>query len=107
VTVLTWDFVAVTIFVAYCQVSLQLHYGLHLAWLEWAWLALKWPALASIFFMWFQVISNPFSGLLLALDLYVWWTLRNSGDDDFRRKQKRRVAAKVKAVAGRLVVVPT
>lgn len=98
-------------FTAWILMSVALQVGLRAPVLEWAWLILKWPVLAAPPLAWLDcALQGGNAGadaLLLAFYLWMWWFYRNSGDDDFRRRLKSRVAGKVQALAGRLVVVPT
>lgn len=80
-------------------------------WLQWLWLITKWPALAGLITVWVQTALEPgvnagINALALGGGVWVWWCYRNSGDDDFKRRLKRKAAQRVKALAGRLVVVP-
>lgn len=76
------------------------------------WALTKWPALVSIGGMpacemlmshknlhWWDVI---FAGL----SVWIWWSYRNSGDDDQFKKTKKRALERVSEVGGKLVVVP-
>lgn len=44
--------------------------------------------------------------LSTAVNVYVWWQYRDVGDDDWKKKLKKKVTEIVKAVQGRLIVVP-
>lgn len=100
------------VYVVWIFVSMLLSAKLRAPVLEWAWLVLKWPALAACPAMWFYLMlagSDLFilNAVYLVWTVWAWWQYSNSGDDDFRRRLKSRVAGKVQALAGRLVVVPT
>jgi hypothetical protein len=78
---------------------------------EWVWLILKWPALVIPLLEWadgaIRHTGPPWANALVTLFYVgVWWLFRNTGDDDWRKRQRRRLAAKVKAAGHRLVVVP-
>lgn len=76
------------------------------------WFWCKWPSLAAVIinpWLTHVLYNDPFDVikcLFFVYSLGIWWLLRNAGDNDEHRKQKRKLKEKVKAVGGRLVVVP-
>jgi len=71
---------------------------------------LKWPALMCYVWNWASDLADPEAGMLNhavgVLNLVVWWLYRNDGDDDWKKKMKKKLAEKVTRVGARLVVVP-
>lgn len=72
----------------------------------WKWT--KWPALCQILLMlYFTVTGEPgFDSIAdTAMLAIAWWLLRNAGDDDFKKKLKKKLSEVVKQVGDRLVIV--
>lgn len=73
----------------------------------WKWT--KWPALGQILLMLYFTINRE-PGFESATDTAMlaiaWWIFRNAGDDDFKKKLKKKLSEAVKQVGDRLVIVP-
>ncbi len=76
------------------------------------WAVCKWPA--AVYVVW-QLASTMFldhevpgTGQIAGavIDAIIWWSLRDTGDDDEPRRKLRKTADKVKVSAGRLIVAP-
>lgn len=80
-------------------------------WANLLWYWCKWPALAylitdPVFDILLDGELSWFSALLDAFSIWVWWSYRNHGDDDDYKKLKKKLKESVKAINGKLVVVP-
>lgn len=84
--------------------------------LNWIWWVTRWPAVVAHPAIYLYgtlngdsgVLDRPWSrALMLVAGLGYWWAVRDAGDDDFRKRRREALRAKVQDVAGRLVVVPT
>lgn len=74
-------------------------------WLITKWIGVTQPAFTTLVLT-VNDAFNPFMAFVIVFNCWLWWACRNSGDDDFFTKLKKNVTETVKAVAGRLVVVP-
>jgi hypothetical protein len=75
----------------------------------WKWS--KWPAFTHLFV---NPVADVICGnlrwwcpFIYAINVAVWWVLRNAGDDDWSKKVRKKLTETVKQLGTRLVVVPT
>lgn len=73
------------------------------------WWLTKWPALAGLGIIWFDGVdagvTPTYNAIFLLIGSAIWWMVRNAGDDDFRKRRREALHARVAAIAGRLTIV--
>lgn len=74
----------------------------------------KWPALAGALWVFgtnlaasHEISERIWSSLTTAAAVWTWWLYSKDGDDDWKKKLKKKLASKVTQIGGRLAVVPT
>lgn len=75
------------------------------------WLITKYLAFAYVCLgpaMWLTLNGklNWWDGAAEALNVWLWWAYKDMGDDDWKKRLKKRLTEAVRAIHGRLVVVP-
>jgi hypothetical protein len=64
-------------------------------------------AFPGMLLYWALTIDGLFDAICLVVNAWVWWDwCRNHDGDDRWKKRRKKAVAKVKQVAGRLIVVP-
>lgn len=75
------------------------------------WIWLKYPALVYVvLFPVSEILSNGhlvfWDYLIIAGNLVIWLWVKDAGDDDWKKRLKKRLTETVKTLGSRLIVVP-